>query len=414
MASRATIVAPPSPVLARFSPVLEDADVARREFQMPSVLTRDGKQGPEYYIRFRIKALRMVNGAPKMARREKWLTLGLCREMTKRQAERERDKVMREVNGQVYTIQAQIPFADFVAHYLKQYLPELAVPTQRTYEQWIRKYIVPFFGEKKLCEIGVADVQMFLTGLSGVVAPQTRSSIRGVLTSIWSRAIDWGYWKERSPVELAKLGKNAKAPKHEQAIPTPEELQRILMAVNDDVKLIILTLVSTGMRISECLGLRWKNVDLERGYVKVEERLCRGNVGKPKSIKSRRVLPLAELTGAYRGRKQGLGENSSGDLIFSHEGQAIVDCELLANYLTPILRKLGLKRPGMGWHTFRRFHATYISQELTAFETATQMGHADVATTQIYIIPQMDRRTRAVERLQNVIGIGGETKGTVQ
>lgn len=410
MASRATIVPLPSPVLARFSPVLEDADLARREFQMPSVLCRKGKQGDEWYVRFRIKALRMVDGAPKMARREKWLTLGLCKEMTKRQAERERDKVMREVNGQVYAIQAQIPFADFVAHYLKQYLPELAVPTQRTYEQWIRKYIVPFFGAKKLCEIGVADVQMFLTGLSGVVAPQTRSSIRGVLTSIWSRAIDWGYWKERSPVELAKLGKNAKAPKYEQAIPTPEELQRILMAVNDDVKLIILTLVSTGMRISECLGLRWKNVDLKEGYVRVEERQCRGDIGECKSRKSKRILPLGSLVDTYRSRA---GGRLPDDPVFSNRGTPYVDCELLANYLTPTLRKIGLKRPGMGWHTFRRFHATYISQELTAFETATQMGHSDVATTQIYILPPMDRRTRAVERLQNVIGIG-ETKGTVQ
>lgn len=385
--------------------------MARREFQMPSVLTRTGKQGPEYYIRYRIKALRMVDGVPKMGKREKWLTFGLCKEMTKRQAERERDKVMREVNGQVYTIQAQIPFSDFVAHYLKQHLPELAVPTQRTYEQWIRKYILPFFDGKKLCDISVADVQMFLTGLSSMVAPQTRASIRGVLSSIWKRAIEWGYWKERSPVEFARLGKNAKAAKYEQAIPTPEELQRILLAVNDDVRLIIQTLVSTGMRISECLGLRWKNVDLERGYVRIEERQCRGDRGDCKSKKSRRVLPLGALVDTYRTIA---GGHLPDDLVFSNEGSPYVDCELLANYLTPILRRLGLKRPGMGWHTFRRFHATYISQELTAFETATQMGHADVATTQIYILPQMDRRTRAVERLQNVIGIGSEGKGTVQ
>ena len=63
---------------------------------------------------------------------------------------------------------------------------------------------------------------------------------------------------------------------------------------------MIETAVSTGMRISEILGLRWRCVDLNRGVIKVEERLYRGEIGEPKSERARRILPLGLLLESYR------------------------------------------------------------------------------------------------------------------
>ena len=67
----------------------------------------------------------------------------------------------------------------------------------------------------------------------------------------------------------------------------------LLAAVPEYVKLMVETAVSTGMRISEILGLKWRYVDLTLGVVKVEERLYRGETGEPKSERARRVLPRA-------------------------------------------------------------------------------------------------------------------------
>lgn len=382
--------------------------MARREFQMPSVLRRQGKHGEEFYIRYRVKVLRVIDGKPKLTRREKWHTLGLCSEMTERAAKRQRDEIMREVNGQVYTIQAQIPFDEFVTIYKEQHFRELAVPSQNTYRQSIANHIAPFFAGKKLCDIRVPDVQLWMRALDEL-APYTRATVRGVFSSIFERAIEWGYWKEANPVKLVKMGKRQKHAKNERRILKPEEVRCLLLAVNDDVRLIIETLVTTGMRISECLGLRWKNVNLQRGCVKVTERQCRGDVDQPKSAKGNRTLPLGGLAQKFAARR---GDAPDGALVFTKDNKPYKDCELLANYLTPIMVKLKLKQPGMGWHMFRRFHSTYMAGELNPFELAEQMGHADVKTTMLYVVPQMTRREDAVTRMQAECGIG-EPEGRV-
>src|SRR5690242_9214587 len=116
-----------------YRPILE-ADMGRREYQNPSVLTRKSKFGPEYYIRYRVKAIRMVDGKMVVAKPEKMLALGLCRAMTLRQAERIKAEFMKTINGQVYHIQSEIMFGDFVAIYKERYLPTLKVTTQKTYK----------------------------------------------------------------------------------------------------------------------------------------------------------------------------------------------------------------------------------------------------------------------------------------
>jgi len=58
---------------------------------------------------------------------------------------------------------------------------------------------------------------------------------------------------------------------------------------------MIMTAVSTGMRISEVLGLKWRAVDLVRGFVNVKERYYRGDTDEPKSERSIRSVPLGYL-----------------------------------------------------------------------------------------------------------------------
>src|SRR5688572_32755947 len=103
--------------------------MARREFQRPDVLKHDGPR-PYWYIRYRVKVL---TGPQQIERKEKWHTLGSCDEITKRQAERLRDDIMRKVNDQVFTIQNQTPFGEFVKLYLEQHVSTLAPGPKQKY-----------------------------------------------------------------------------------------------------------------------------------------------------------------------------------------------------------------------------------------------------------------------------------------
>lgn len=68
---------------------------------------------------------------------------------------------------------------------------------------------------------------------------------------------------------------------------------------------------------------------------------------------------------------------------------------------SPILRKLGLKQPGTGWHTFRRSLASWMNAAgASTFDVRDQLGHSSVETTGIYV-QTGDRRTQIIMALQD-------------
>jgi integrase len=193
------------------------------------------------------------------------------------------------------------------------------------------------------------------------------------------------------------LGK--KRAKRERRILTDEQFGLLLKAVPCDVKLMIETAVSTGMRVSEILGLKWRCVDLERGVVRVEERYYRGDTDEPKTEPSKRVLPLGYLVDEYRTLRAG---SSGGDrYVFERDGEPMDDRGLLRNVIRPTAKRLGIYFEGFGWHSFRRQNITGIQEEgATVFEAQAQAGHSRSAMTSEYTIVGLDRREQAVRRLQ--------------
>ena len=379
--------------------------MARREFQMPAVL-RQKTQRPQWYIRYRRKVL----VGDQIERKEVWQTLGSCDTITKREALRMRDEIMRGVNHEVYTFQNQILFKDFTERYMKQHLVTLAPGGQKRDVSLILNHLAPSFGAMKLCDIGTERLQAFLNqkneqGLSW----WTRKALQAVMSSIFTKADDWGYWEGRNPARRTTLGR--KKLKRERRILTDEQLRLLLEAVPGDVKLMVETAVSTGMRISEILGLRWRSVDLVAGMVKVDERFYRGEVGEPKSERARRTLPLGFLTEYYRQlRPAGASPES---YVFEEEGEPRDDRAILQKIIRPAAKNLGFYFEGFGWHSFRRQNITVLQEEgATAFEAMAQAGHSRPSMTGEYTIVGLGRREQAVRRLQERLHLGQQPVST--
>src|SRR5579872_6305943 len=181
---------------------LEAEKMARREWQNPSILERESVAGREWYIRYRVKVLEMEDGKPVIRRVEKWRALGLCAKMTKHKAEREKNRIMNEVNGQVYTVQSQVPFTAFVKVFDENHIAHLATPTQNNYRQQLRTHITPAFEDKKLCDVGPLQVQQLFHALEAAkIAKTTRNTIRGVLSALFKCAKKWRYLETANPTE---------------------------------------------------------------------------------------------------------------------------------------------------------------------------------------------------------------------
>lgn len=76
-------------------------------------------------------------------------------------------------------------------------------------------------------------------------------------------------------------------------IPTPDEIKALLAAVEPKWRVLVLVAVLCGLRASELRGLRWIDIDFEKGEIRVHQRADRFNdIGKPKSFSGERHLPV--------------------------------------------------------------------------------------------------------------------------
>jgi integrase len=66
-----------------------------------------------------------------------------------------------------------------------------------------------------------------------------------------------------------------------------------------------------------------------------------------------------------------------------------------------VAKRLGIYFEGFGWHTFRRQNVTLMQEEgATVFEAQAQAGHSKPAMTWEYTVVGLDRREKAVLRVQ--------------
>jgi integrase len=344
-----------------------------------------------------VKVLYVADGQPAIRRVEKWRALGLCAKMTKHQAEREKDRLMREVNNQVYTIQSQMRFAVVLASFREHHIPTLAEPSQATYLQHIRAYIGPAFGDLRLCDIGVIQIEQLFRGMElAGLSRGTRNTTKGILRSIFGCAKRWGCIDSESPVKAASVGGG---PRHVRQcrVPSFDDVSRLMAECEGDVPLLIEALYTTGMRISEAAGLTVADLDFGTGLAWIRRRNCRGSIGETKSEAGTRAVGLGDAADKLRAH---VASKRPSDPVFTWQGEPIIDNQLLAGYVTPIMVRLGIKFPGFGWHAFRRLHLSLMSRRgLTIFDLRRQAGHADVRTTQRYIADDVARRADAAKGL---------------
>jgi len=369
--------------------------MSRREWQDPPIHEHDGAAGKVFFIRYRVKVLEMGDGKPAIKRREKWVSLGPVASGL-RAAQRKKAEIMREVNAQCYTIQSNIPFEDFLNVWRQEHYRGLKHTSQDYYDQRIDRWILPALAGRKLGSIGPLDVSQILGAMEAAgVARSTRIATRTILYTIFRRAKRWGYLQSaENPATDAEVGRSAGAAR-EQWTPTLEEARAVIGAADPDIALMLESVIWTGMRVSELLGLRCKSVDLARGVAYVVERQVRGDVDKPKSKNSTRPLPLGHLA-------QHLAPLMAGpdDYVFRSASGGPLEDNMLNRRVRIALKAVGLYHSGNVWHAFRRCHLTLMSHQVSLFDLRSQAGHANISTTQRYVAQDLGARTLAVEGMQ--------------
>ena len=121
----------------------------------------------------------------------------------------------------------------------------------------VEKHLKPFF-KNKVASIRKVDIDRFVTARSGKVKAATVIREVMVLKYILTKAVEW----EIIPVSPAQSVVLPKTPAGRLRYLQPTELRVLLGYCPEWLRPIVGLAVTTGMRRSEILGLRWLDVDL--------------------------------------------------------------------------------------------------------------------------------------------------------
>ncbi len=184
-----------------------------------------------------------------------------------------------------------VKFSDFLTTFECTVLPTLRPSTQEIYRFNIDKHLRPAFGDNELHRISRADLEKFLKGkLNADYAPGTVAKLRNQLSKILQSAVE-------SDVVFENAARRVKVPpmslRRPRVFLTAEQSRRLLKLLVEPTRTMALLALMTGMRKGEILGLRWRDVDLTAGQLRVEQTWCSGEFGPPKTAASRREIPLA-------------------------------------------------------------------------------------------------------------------------
>jgi integrase len=326
---------------------------------------------------------------------------------------------------------APLTFHEFASEWLQSRAPELRPSTVQAYRNELTGHLLPFFAKHELREITVVEVDRYrehvlregerrrdaiaagkpltvrIGGRAGcrpyrrVLQPMSRSYLNATITRLGAilDVADERGLIDRNPVRVNPRNRKVKVNRSKRAyLDRPAQIRALLQAssaldadagnrADRDTCLrrpLVATLIFAGLRISEALALKWRDVDLANGRVRV---------GDAKTDAGVRWVPLApSLREDLLARKMNTRFADVDDLVFTTiaggkvsrdnarsriliPARKLADELLLAADLAPLPERLTL-------HSLRH---TYISLRVAIGDDLASIsqdaGHADITVT---------------------------------
>ncbi len=280
--------------------------------------------------------------------------------------------------------------------------------TEATYVDWVRRYVL-FHGKRHPREMGAEHVTGFLSSLATdrhVAAATQNQALSAILF----------LYKEVLGIELPWLGEiaRAKRPRRLPVVLTQGEAHALLVTMEGTHALMARLMYGTGIRLSECLQLRVKDVELVRHELIVRQ----GKGGKdritvfPRSLVDAMAIHLngvravfdgdrvariagVELPYALEVKKPGAGKTWSWHWVFPRDHISTdprtgikrrhhAYDQTISRAIHRAARRANIDKP-VSAHTLRHSFATHLMEAGYDIRTVQELlGHKDVSTTMIY------------------------------
>lgn len=368
---------------------------------------------------------------------------------TKRDAVKVRDKIRRDREDGLTVDGSKMTFAEFAEQWQnsRELAGELSIRTLKDGQSTINR-LIPYIGDMKLADISARHIERLYvevrksskTGqpLSG----STMNKLHIVLKQILQHAVNLECIS-KNPCALVKAPKRdtverrslseAQAKRLIQLIEEAETetLQKLtekehrqfergngfgrsqVLGMSDLANLAgVRIILATGLRRGEALGLTWRNINLERGIIRVTQKLdAYGGLGNPKSKAGRRTLSIGKhtvekltqwkATQAALLRKLSIAQSPDTFVCCSNTG-GVADYQNFGRWWNDFRAE---EFDGWKLHELRHTQATHLIKNGVDIKTVqTRLGHSTAALTldtYAHSLPEKDEE--AAEAFEEMI-----------
>jgi integrase len=368
-------------------------------FQRGSLRIEPRKNGNTWVLRYFIT--RETDGR----RVEHTLSVGLVDHLPSESAawaEVEHQHLNQQINQPGF--RGRVTFADLAHHYMQNELSEQADtvdPKARTtiyiYRHILNDYLIPRWGKRTALGVEPLEIEKWLQALrreKGLANP-TLDKTRRVMSLVYKHSQRHGIISRSEECNPLRFVRCKTTSDYEAIILTAEQAFTVLLGLPEPERTLTLLAAGTGLRISECLGLQWQDVDFANQLIQVRRTWLHGHVGAPKTKASKAPVPMHPLLAESIQKWHQESPYSQPDNwlfpSFRLKGKKPRCANMLVrHYLRPAAVNAGVlakdDRHRFGFHNLRHSLASFLVRTKTDPKTVqTLLRHSNVKTTlQLY------------------------------
>src|ERR1700731_3334059 len=199
--------------------------------------------------------------------------------------------LVRERNAKdLQRCQLPMTIAEVCDHFVQRELSKenswRSYSAKNTYKAYLKRWVIPHWGVRRLSEVRTTEVESWLRSLP--VAKSSCAKIRGVLSVLFNHACRHELF-DRNPIHLVRQGAKRRTT---PSVFIPAEIKALIDGLGLRERTLVLLAASTGLRQSELFGLKWGDIDFERGTMSVIRSIVYGVVGPCKTESSQKPVPM--------------------------------------------------------------------------------------------------------------------------
>ncbi|MBW4026193.1 MAG: site-specific integrase [Acidobacteria bacterium] len=254
--------------------------------------------------------------------------------------------------------------------------------TIENYLTLFKAHIIPRWGKTFLSEMKAVEVESWLRSLHHL-APSSRAKLKSRMYTLFEHVKRYEFC-DRNPMGSVRQGSK---PRIKPAVLALEEIRAIMDEITTPaIRVAVLVAAATGLRRSELRGLKWKDLDLDGGWLTPS----RGSVNKYltnlKNRPSAATIPISEaLAEALLMWRKETPYRADDDWVFASpatSGRSPYWFDAaLTRQLRPAAKRAKVNKH-IGWHTFRRSLATLLMKKGEGVKVVQElMRHANSKIT---------------------------------